>query len=262
MRNRFQFHGAIRRRIVRAWLLHATLVAAFLLLTTSAMGQRDPDTVSYAVGDVDIVVRIDPMFVDGFSKNAKLDKFAKSLVHQSNDLIAFFMTPEDYTEITTTGGEELSPYFTLQVMKVTRDGGVSQKQYDEFVKKMEVEFGANFDRFWDDSKAEIYTLTERAESSAAESFGVEMDFEPDKPVVIDTERVSEEVFMSVWMQDAAATTGEHALKIRQVNTSTSILVHGRVLVLMGYRRYKDKADIESLVTMSREWAAEIVQLNQ
>ena len=51
------------------------------------------------------------------------------------------------------------------------------------------------------------------------------------------------------------------IESRQVQTSTALLINGRVIVLFGYQRYRDAADIESLKALTFKWIQGIAELN-
>ena len=176
-------------------------------------------------------------------------------------MITCFLTPEDFKEIRSTGGRDLSPYFILQVMTVSRNGGISQAQFDAFATTLETKFGDQFEEFWQSRKADIDANLDRAEGSLSEFLGSEVELEIGQPAPLETTRVSDTEVMSVWMSKMSGTVEGQTIVSRQVQTSTALLVKGRVIVLFGYQRYKDAADIESLKKLTAEWVNGIAELN-
>jgi hypothetical protein len=147
-------------------------------------------------------------------------------------------------------------------MTASRNGGISSLQFDSFAKQIETTFRDQFEQFWKSREADTDAQVNRASETASRFLGSEIKLELGQSAPIEVTRLSDTEITSVWMTQASAKVQGKTISSRQVQTSTVILVKGRVLVLFGYQRYKDAADVESLKQLTAQWVKGITELNR
>jgi len=236
---------------------------ALCLLTTlnpAASGADGP--MSFPIGDTLVAVPELEGFIDACSNDKDLSSLVSSMIPASKEMITCFLTPIDYKAFKSTGGGRISTFFILQIMTATRDGGVSQEQFDAFVSSLEVQFGDQFEAFWESHKAELDASLDRARAAAGELVGREVKLELGQHAPIETIRASARLFLTVWLSRTRGQVAGKEVDSSQVQTSAALLVRGRVLVLFGNRRYEDGADVETLKALTRDWATMILTANE
>ncbi|MCP3981152.1 MAG: hypothetical protein GY716_17780 [bacterium] len=230
------------------------IMLALPILAQQPMGTFD-------VGGAKVTVPSVEGYVDACSVDERIESLAKTLTPHSNELISCFFTSEDFDELRTTGGPKLSPYFLLQVMTASKGGGISQAHFDAFATQLETMFGAQFEKFWQENKKAIGEQIERAEVEGAAFIGADVELEVGQMAPIETTRVAENQVTSVWMTQGGGTAAGVTISIKQVQTSTALLIDGRVIVLFAYQRYEKPSDADALKTLTQQWVDGIVKLS-
>ncbi len=242
------------RPVLLALMASIALVAPF-----HASAETPPAAVTTTIGDAQIALPILPGFAaPSATPKTFVDMMARALP-ATNRLVAI-MLRDDFMAKVQAGdvSTPLSRYMGVQTFPAYEQTGMTPALFEQ-VKTL---FRTQSAQLLEKAKATAATGTDRLSQDVAKLTGDDSTSirTGDGSLVGVFDEQPNSISIAA-LQTVSATTHAGSLQVRQVMALSSVLIHGKVLVVSVYSNYEAPADIDWAEGQVRTWVRRLNELN-